>query len=57
MSKKKTGVKKSKKKGEKKEEQGIENTDAWSIADWNYSQLIANDMMPLLSPPLTGQGE
>lgn len=52
MSKKKTGVKKSKKKREKK---GIENTDAWSIADWNYSQLIANDMMPILSPPLIGQ--
>jgi len=52
MSKKKTRVKESKKKGEKK---GIENTDAWNSADWNYSQLIANDMMPLLSPPLIGQ--
>lgn len=55
MSKKKTGVKerkKSKKKGNKK---GIENTDAWNSADWDYSQMIATDMMPLLSAPLVGQ--
>lgn len=52
MSKKKTGVKKSKKKGTKK---GIENTDSWNIADLNYSEMIATDMMPLLSAPLVGQ--
>jgi tetratricopeptide (TPR) repeat protein len=52
MSKKKRNVKESKKKGKKK---GIEGTDAWNIADWDYSQLIATDMMPLLSAPLAGQ--
>ena len=52
MSKKKTKVKGSKKKVIKK---GIEGTDAWNIADWDYSQLIATDRMPLLSAPLVGQ--
>lgn len=50
--KNKNKVKESKKKGKKK---GIENTDAWNSADWDYSQMIATDMMPLLSAPLVGQ--
>ena len=52
MSKKRKEVKESKKRGKKK---SIEDTDAWNSADWNYSQLIATDMMPLLSAPLIGQ--
>ena len=40
------------KKGKKK---SIEDTEAWEIADWDYSGLIAQDMMPLLSAPLAGQ--
>ena len=52
MSKKRKEVKESKKRGTKK---SIEDTDAWNCADWDYSQLIATDMMPLLSAPLVGQ--
>jgi len=37
------------KMGKKK---SIENTEAWNIAEWNYSALIAQDIMPLLSAPL-----
>ena len=33
----------------------IENTDAWNIADWEYSGIISQDMMPLLSAPIVGQ--
>jgi hypothetical protein len=52
MGKRKSGLKKSEKKVTKK---GIVNTDDWNIADWDYSGLIAQDMMPLLSAPLVGQ--
>ena len=58
MSKKRTVVKErkeSKKKGKKGKRKGIENTDAWNSADWEYSQMIATDMMPHLSAPLVGQ--
>jgi len=33
----------------------IENTDAWKTADWEYSGMIAQDMMPLLSAPIVGK--
>lgn len=33
----------------------IQNTGAWNIADWDYSALIAQDIMPLLSAPLVRQ--
>jgi len=33
----------------------IQNTEAWNIADWDYSALIAQDIMPLLSAPLVRQ--
>ena len=33
----------------------IEKTDAWNIADWEYSGIISQDMMPLLSAPIVGQ--
>jgi len=33
----------------------IENTEAWKTADWNYSGLMAQGMMPLLGAPLLGQ--
>jgi len=33
----------------------IENTDAWNIADLEYSEMIAQDIMPLLSAPIVGQ--
>ena len=38
-----------------RKKRGIENTDAWINADWEYSELIAQDMVPLLSAPLVGQ--
>lgn len=38
-----------------KKKVGIENTDAWINADWEYSGLIAQDMVPFLSAPLVGQ--
>ena len=40
-----------KKRGKK----SIENTKAWERADWDYWGLIAQDAMPLLSPPLAGE--
>lgn len=40
------------KKGKKK---SIEDTEAWGIADWDYSGLIVQDRMPFLSAPLAGQ--
>lgn len=33
----------------------IEDSDAWKAADWEYAGLISQDIMPLLSDPLTGQ--
>jgi hypothetical protein len=50
MGKMKSGLKD--KKGKKI---SIENTEAWEIADWDYSGLIAQDRMPFLSAPLVGQ--
>jgi len=38
-----------------RKKKNIENTQAWKRADWDYSALIAQDMMPLLSTPLVGQ--
>jgi len=52
MKKKKSGLKGSKKKDKKK---NIEDTDAWQIASWNYAELLARDIMPLLNAPLVGQ--
>ncbi|MFQ6091580.1 MAG: tetratricopeptide repeat protein [bacterium] len=51
MKRGKRGLKENR-KGVKK---GIENTDAWKIADWEYSGMRAQDLMPLLHPPLVGQ--
>ena len=33
----------------------IKNTDAWINADWEYSGIISQDMMPFLSAPIVGQ--
>ncbi len=52
MVKKKSGLKENKKRGKKK---SIEDTEAWKIADWEYLELIAQGIMPLLSAPLVGQ--
>ncbi|MBU4129099.1 hypothetical protein KJ582_03180 [bacterium] len=38
-----------------RKKKSIENTDAWNIADWEYSGMIAQDIMPLLSAPIVGQ--
>lgn len=42
-------------KKKRKKKKDITKTDAWNMADWEYSGIIANDMMPLLSEPLRGQ--
>lgn len=49
------GKMKSGSKDRKAKKTSIENTEAWEIADFDYSGLIAQDMMPLLSAPLVGQ--
>jgi hypothetical protein len=49
------GTRKSGLKDKTGKKKSIENTEAWEIADWDYSGLIAQDMMPLLSAPLAGQ--
>ena len=33
----------------------ITKTDAWNAADWEYSGIIADGMMPLFGEPLSGQ--
>ncbi len=50
MGKMKSGLRD--KKGKKT---SIVDTEAWEIADWDYSGLIVQDRMPLLSAPLAGQ--
>ena len=50
MGKMKSGLRD--KKGKKT---SIEDTEAWEIADWDYSGLIVQDRMPFLSAPLAGQ--
>ncbi len=52
---KRTRTSKEEQKEGKKKKKSIEDTDAWNAADWDYSGLIAGDMMPLLNPPLTGK--
>ncbi len=52
MIKRKSGLKESKKRRKKRR---IDNTDAWKIADWEYTKLISEDIMPLLSVRLVGQ--
>jgi len=52
MRKKKSGLKESKKRRKKR---GIDNTEAWKTAEWEYSELLARDMMPFLSERLVGQ--
>ena len=42
------------KKGEEKKK-SIKDTEAWNSADFDYAGLMAQDMMPLLGAPLTGQ--
>jgi len=42
-------------KGESAKKKGIENTEAWQAADWRYTGMLAQDIMPLLWSPLTGQ--
>ena len=49
------GKMKSGSKDRKAKKTGIENTEAWKIADFDYSGLVAQDMMPILSAPLVGQ--
>jgi len=38
-----------------KKEKNIEDSAAWKAADWDYAGLMSQEMMPLLSEPLTGQ--
>ena len=49
-----TRLKTDRKKGKKKKK-SIEDTEAWNSADFDYAGLMAQDMMPLLGAPLTGQ--
>jgi tetratricopeptide (TPR) repeat protein len=39
----------------KRKERDIEKTEAWHAADWRYTGMLAQDMMPLLGSPLTGE--
>jgi len=39
----------------KRKEMDIERTDAWRAADWQYTGMLAHDMVPLLGSPLTGE--
>ncbi|MCK4614718.1 MAG: hypothetical protein KAU14_07935 [Thermoplasmata archaeon] len=48
------------KKGQKetgsgKKSRGIDETDEWNAADFEYNMILAEDMMPLFRAPLTGQ--
>ena len=52
MKNKKSELKESKKKDQKK---SIKDTDAWQAASWEYAEVLAQDIMPLLSAPLVGQ--
>ncbi|MEA1870937.1 MAG: hypothetical protein U9N00_01915, partial [Candidatus Bipolaricaulota bacterium] len=39
----------------KRKEKDIEKTEAWRAADWRYTGMLAQDMVPLLGSPLTGE--
>ncbi len=39
----------------KRKERDIEKTEAWQAVDWRYTGMLAQDMMPLLESPLTGE--
>lgn len=52
MGKRKRGLKGNKKRHKPK---SIENTEAWVSAEWKFSTMIAQDMMPLLGAPLVGR--
>ena len=39
----------------KRMERDVEKTEAWQAADWRYTGMLAQDMMPLLESPLTGE--
>ena len=39
----------------KRKERDIEKTEAWHAADWRYTGMLAQDMMPLLGSPITGE--
>lgn len=40
---------------ERGKKRDIENTEAWQAADWCYTGMLAQDMMPLLGSPLVGE--
>ncbi len=42
-------------KGKERKEMDIERTDAWRAADWQYTGMLAQDMVPLLGSPLAGE--
>jgi hypothetical protein len=52
MRKRKSGLKESKKRRKKR---SIDNTEAWETASWEYTKLISQDIMPILSVRLAGQ--
>jgi tetratricopeptide (TPR) repeat protein len=40
---------------ERRKKKDIEKTEAWQAADWRYTGILAQDVMPLLGRPLTGE--
>ena len=43
-----------KKRQQSKKQRNIEETEKWKNADWDYTEMVASNMMPFISPPLTG---